>query len=371
MIDKKWSFLVFLMGLIGIGLSSCSGGSDTFVITGQIKNSKHVHALLLFEGDRKLDSVFLTEDGKFRMERSASHPRLFTLQAGVDRFPLILINGDKVDIQADLSDTLGNYTVEGSEKSAALVPFKKLELERIREENRLNEEFATLTKSLDENAISVIQEEFVMNYGNFMRDYSQKVYEFAKTQDPLVGFYPIYSLDPLYAESIWIEYAELLKGKYDENVVVRGFLDEVEQMKRIAIGEIAPDFESYTENNRVVRISDFRGKFTYVDFWASWCVPCREENPNLVRLYHKYKDKDFTIYGVSLDTNPGSWLKAVKDDNLPWTQVSDLKAWKSEFVDLYRLKSIPASVLLDKEGRIIAKDLRGRQLEEFLKNLLD
>lgn len=369
MMDRICRFFSFLIGITF--LFSCTGSSDSFLISGQIKNAKHVHALLLFEGERKLDSVFLNEEGRFKMERSASQHRLFTLQAGTERFPLILINGDEVKLNADLSDSTGNYSVEGSKMSEALVPFKKLELERIREENKLNEEFALLTQSLDENAKSLIQEEFVQTYGNFMRSYSQKVHEFAKNQDPLVGFYPIYSLDPLYAENIWIQYAQLLEGKYEDNVVVRAFLDEVDKLKKIAVGEIAPDFESYTENNRVVKVTDFRGKYTLIDFWASWCVPCREENPNLVRLYNQYKDKDFTIYGVSLDTNPGSWLKAVKDDNLPWTQVSDLKAWKSEFVELYRLKSIPASVLLDQDGRILAKDLRGRQLEQFLNELLD
>jgi len=120
-----------------------------------------------------------------------------------------------------------------------------------------------------------------------------------------------------------------------------------------------------------VKLSDFRGKYTLVDFWASWCVPCRQENPNIVKQYHAYKDKGFTILGVSLDDNPGSWMRAIQADGLEWTQVSDLQQWGSEVVGLYRIHAIPASYLLDPNGIILAKNLRGRELEEFLKRTLE
>jgi len=137
------------------------------------------------------------------------------------------------------------------------------------------------------------------------------------------------------------------------------------------VGQSAPEIIAYTPNNKTVKLSDFRDKYTLVDFWASWCMPCRKENPNLVRLYQRYKNKGFDILGVSLDDNPGSWMKAIGDDGLVWTNISDLKAWSSEVVLDYRIKGIPASVLVDPEGKILAKNLRGKELDVFLQTVFE
>ena len=153
-------------------------------------------------------------------------------------------------------------------------------------------------------------------------------------------------------------------------MVVSQFLEEVEKLKRLAVGQPAPLFESYTPENKTIKLIDYRGKYVLVDFWASWCIPCRKENPNLVKIYHTYKDKGFDILSVSLDNNPGSWMRAIDEDKLAWTNVSDLKAWSSSLIIDYRIKAIPSSVVLDPEGKIIAKNLRGKELEELLKSIL-
>src|SRR5690606_19846296 len=168
-----------------------------------------------------------------------------------------------------------------------------------------------------------------------------------------------------------VAYADRIAGRWEDNATVRQFLEEMSKLKRLAVGQPAPLFESLTPNNQKVSLSDFRGKYTLVDFWASWCVPCREENPNIVKQYHAFKDKGFTVLGVSLDGNPGAWMRAIETDGLEWTQVSDLQQWGSEVVELYRLQAIPASYLLDPDGIIIAKNLRGQELETFLKKTLN
>ncbi|KKX47054.1 TlpA family protein disulfide reductase, partial [Sphingobacterium sp. IITKGP-BTPF85] len=139
---------------------------------------------------------------------------------------------------------------------------------------------------------------------------------------------------------------------------------------KLAVGQPAPDFESFTPNNKSIKLSDFKGKYVLLDFWASWCMPCRQENPNIVKLYNQYKGKGFDVFGVSLDDNPGPWMRAIADDQLQWTQASDLKAWGSVVVGLYRITGIPASYVLNPEGLIIAKNLRGKELEDFLKKTL-
>lgn len=146
----------------------------------------------------------------------------------------------------------------------------------------------------------------------------------------------------------------------------------LEQLKATSVGALAPDFTQNDPSGKPISLSSFKGKYVLVDFWASWCGPCRQENPNVVKVYNQYKTKNFTVLGVSLDRPDGkeAWLKAIKDDGLLWNQVSDLKFWRNEAATLYNVSSIPQNYLIDPEGKIIAKDLRGEELEETLAQLL-
>jgi peroxiredoxin len=151
--------------------------------------------------------------------------------------------------------------------------------------------------------------------------------------------------------------------------VIKNMLDAT---TATAIGSIAPDFTQPDVDGKPVKLSSFRGKYVLLDFWASWCGPCRAENPNVVKAYNKYKDKNFTILGISLDSPTGKadWLNAIKTDGLTWTQVSDLKYGNNEAAELYSVQSIPSNFLLDPTGKIIAKNLRGSDLDVKLAELL-
>ena len=140
--------------------------------------------------------------------------------------------------------------------------------------------------------------------------------------------------------------------------------------KPVDAGTVAPEITLPDMEGKMVSLSSFRGKFVLLDFWASWCQPCRGENPNVVAAYRKFKDKNFTVLGVSLDNQKGTWDKAIKDDSLSWTQLSDLSGWKSTAVVTYGVHSIPANFLIDPTGKIIGHDLRGSQLEEVLTEVL-
>ena len=132
-----------------------------------------------------------------------------------------------------------------------------------------------------------------------------------------------------------------------------------------------PDFAVTDTAGKILRLSDLRGKYVLVDFWASWCAPCRKENPNVVKAYQQFHDKGFEIVGVSLDTKKDAWLKAIEKDGLTWNHVSDLQGWESGIVKEFGIKVVPTSFLLDKNGKVIANNLREEALQEKLKTLFN
>jgi Peroxiredoxin len=168
-------------------------------------------------------------------------------------------------------------------------------------------------------------------------------------------------LQPLY-DSITDEVKNSDAGKQ----VTMQFLS----FKKTAIGAEAPEFTQNNPEGKLIKLSDFRGKYVLLDFWASWCNPCRKENPHIVETYGLTKGENFEILGISLDNGKNAWLAAIEKDNLTWPQVSDLKGWKNEVAILYGVRSIPQNFLLDPNGVIIAKDLRGEKLTAKLKELL-
>jgi peroxiredoxin len=170
---------------------------------------------------------------------------------------------------------------------------------------------------------------------------------------------------------VYIDAADKAQKAWPESDHVKEFASSVNKMKVTAIGRPAPEIALPDTTGQVVTLSSMKGKYVLVDFWAKWCGPCRDENPHVVKAYNKYKDKGFTVFGVSLDRSRQDWIKAIHEDNLTWTHVSDLKFWQSEAAKTYNITSIPFSLLLDPDGVIIAKNLRGRALDNKLAEIFD
>ena len=165
---------------------------------------------------------------------------------------------------------------------------------------------------------------------------------------------------------------ELLSDKVKETAAGKEFQLMLNTIRLVKVGTQAPEIIEKDVTGKLVKLSNFRGKYVLIDFWASWCGPCRQENPNLVKLYQRFKDKGLVILGVSLDKPDGraDWLKAIKDDQLDWVQVSDLKGWASSVAKLYGVRAVPQNFLVDPEGKIVAAKLNGDELHRFIEKIV-
>ena len=225
------------------------------------------------------------------------------------------------------------------------------------------ESFKNYTQALagtnlpDEELLRILRREVAKwPEGHSARQYAHSGALTALRQKNHAGFLPL-------AE----EYVKAYAQKDPE--AVASLQETMKGMQSFLVGGEAPDFASVTPEGQDLKLSDLRGKVVLIDFWASWCGPCRRENPNVVRLYNKYKGRGFEILGVSLDKEREKWLAAIEQDGLTWKHVSDLKGWSNEVADQYSVRSIPHTILLDAEGRILARGLRGPALEEKLAEL--
>jgi peroxiredoxin len=178
-------------------------------------------------------------------------------------------------------------------------------------------------------------------------------------------------IDPDVFYDFMKEYAARVEKDMPNTPVADDFVTMVKNMEKLAIGAQAPEISLPNPDGEIVPLSSLRGKYVLVDFWAQWCRPCRMENPNVVEMYEKYNVQGFEVYGVSLDRTKEKWLQAIEEDGLHWTQVSDLKYWKSEAAQTYNISAIPFSLLLDPDGKIIAKNLRGPYLRQRLSEIFD
>ena len=362
---KNWNLLCLFFCF---GCSQFNG----YEITGTLENANGGYIYLDELTSTSIlprDSAVVNDDGTFLMKGQIDEIGFYRLRITQNNFVNIVLNkNDKLKLNGDVENLYGTYKVEGSEDANLLYEF-----------NDFNRSFGMKTDSLRRMAASYnrspnsdsLSQALNNAYALLLNEKRQFAKDFvSKNSSSITALAAIESLDSEKELKLYIKLDRDLYARYPELGYVKSFHARVAQLSKLAIGSEAPQLVLNDTTGNKVPLASLRGKVVLVDFWASWCKPCRFENPNVVRMYNKYKKKGFEIYGVSLDKNKAAWIQAIKQDNLQWTHVSDLGFWNSAAVKLYDIKSIPQTYLLDEYGVIIGKGLRGKALEKKLEEVL-
>ena len=338
------------------------------MISGKLSNAANTSIYLARfdeKGEYLLDSTKTDDEGNFKMDNKAVEKDYYVLRTDPKNIIFLLIKaGESVEVTGDAKNVENTVTIKGSEDSQLIRELKKYD------KNLSDSLFVIYTGYRDhrpelKDSMGVVMQRY---FADRMEKYAKDF--ITKHPKSLVSLSAVMYLNQEQDLQVYDHLLTSIKSEYPDNKYVSAFEVVVNNLKKLPVGSKAPDINLTNSEGKQISLSSFKGKVVLIDFWASWCQPCRKENPHVVEIYRKYKNKNFEILGVSLDENQADWKAAIRKDRLAWPQVSDLKKWESGVVKSYQVEAIPFSVLVDKEGKIIAKGLTGNQLEEKLIEIL-
>jgi|TARA_Y100000994_G_scaffold177274_1_gene146348 peroxiredoxin len=373
MIQKNFQLFILLL------LFACTNNSKHFIINAETDRVGDAILSKIASSNNIIDTVSI-KNGQFSFKKSIKEEELFRLQFhDGSSFQIATTPGEKIKVNFKEQ----NLSISGSTGTEKLMELDEKLIELVIFRDSITKKLQSLSRDDDYENIMLEHRELFFNRLNEHKEYLKKFIDENKdSKVSLAALFQTYgkSNSVLTVDEDLEDFEKVLKNlkaKFPQSKDIELLENQILKFKPLANGQPAPIFSLPNLDGETISLSDYKGKIILVDFWASWCKPCRIENPKLVKLYNKYSDLDFEIISISLDGTPRQknpeedWKKAIETDNLTqWEHLSELTGWQTYVREMYNLNSIPYTVLIDREGKIIAKNLRGADLEIKIKNLL-
>jgi peroxiredoxin len=353
---KKFLALVAL-------LPSLAFAQNGFTVSGKVEGLANGEVKILTTNDSLIAKGPL-QAGAFQLKGSVAEPGLYWLVLGEEQ-PLHLYLENKPIKISGAKSSIKNLKVEGSESHKDFEDFRNIF-------NPLVGELSALQAQAEREQSPAVRKTLQHSYDSVTKLFSDEIGKFVSARRKShVSSFLLWITAEMSDDVMLLEQRfNMLDGSLKTSQIGKALTEYITFQKLGAVGSVATDFTQNDPDGKPVALSSFRGKYVLVDFWASWCRPCRQENPNVVDAYKKFNGKNFTVLGVSLDRQKDAWVNAIQKDNLTWTHVSDLQFWDNAVAQMYRVQSIPFNFLVDPQGKIVAKNLRGEDLQDKLCELL-
>lgn len=383
---------IFLLLVLIIALYSCDKEKSNFKVTGKFEGDEGTPVTLIrlgTGGNRTIDSTYIDAEGQFQLQGYTAGLDFYSLHTIEDEYITLLIEPrDNIHIMGKVASLESTYLVEGSVHS------KKIQ-DLTRNLNSTLRVVAGLSKTFNDSAHSpnflAIKADLDRQYNEVIKRQKEYTFDFIRQNlNSLASLMALYQhigprhplLDPIADYTYFAMVDSSLSILYPESEAVQSLHRQVVEIgeqkrienlnvERLGPGKRAPEIVLPGPDGDTIALSSLQGNYVLLDFWASWCAPCRQENPNLVSAYNKYHDMGFEIYQVSLDRSRDAWLRAIGEDKLTWIHVSDLLMWNSVVVPVYNIQGIPMNFLLDREGHIIEMNLREERLQQRLAEIFE
>jgi peroxiredoxin len=360
-------------------LFACNTAPDGNYISGTLENG--AGQTIFFNqvnnnNIEKIDSVVVGSDGKFQLKNSATKFNFYTMSFADGNMVVLLTDStENIKLDGDANKILTNYSVSGSKHSEVLRNYYSGASKYRDQLDSLQRAIQALGPNMADPRRATMVSDFEKirdQYQDYQINYIDQNASSPACLSILSELDPTQNLESF--KKVHAGIAESFGDHFYYTMLTNQIAETEKQVAmsaKLGPGGEAPEIELNNPEGKPVALSSLRGKVVLIDFWASWCKPCRVENPNVVKMYNKYKSKGFEIYAVSLDKDKDAWVKAIKDDQLTWPHVSDLQFWNSAAARLYNVNSIPHTVLIDRDGKIVANGLRGEALESKLAEIIN